>query len=365
MSQKIEDYAFIGNTHTAALVGRNGSMDWLCLPRFDSEACFSALLGSPENGRWLIAPAGEAHSVTRRYRDGTLILETEFTTDSGSCVVIDFMPRPEDEEEIDVVRLVEGRRGTVPIRAEFVLRFGYGCIVPWVRRWEGGITAVAGPHAIHLATPVPLIGENFRTTSEFAVARGQCVPFVLTWYRSHRERRPGRDAFRLLEETETLWRCWSDRCACGGPWAEPVRQSVIVLKALSYAPTGGIVAAPTTSLPEHIGGPRNWDYRHCWIRDATFTLYALLICGFLEEARAWREWLLRAIAGQPAQLQIMYGLAGERQLSEREIPWLAGYEGSRPVRIGNAAHSQFQLDVYGEIADAFHVARRYGIEFAR
>jgi GH15 family glucan-1,4-alpha-glucosidase len=362
MNQKIEDYAFIGNTHTAALVGRDGSMDWLCLPRFDSEACFSALLGSPENGRWLIAPAGEAHSVTRRYRDGTLILETEFTTDSGSCAVIDFMPRPEDEGEIDVVRIVEGRRGTVAMHTEFVLRFGYGCIVPWVPRRAGGISAVAGPHAVHLRTPVPLVGENFRTTAEFDVAREQRVPFALTWHRSHRESRPGRDAFRLLEETEMLWRRWSDRCGCGGPWVEAVRQSVIVLKALSYAPTGGIVAAPTTSLPEQIGGPRNWDYRYCWIRDATFTLYALLISGFLEEAQAWREWLLRAVAGQPAQLQIMYGLAGERQLPEREICWLAGYEGSRPVRIGNAAHSQFQLDVYGEIADAFHVARRYGIE---
>ncbi len=362
MTQKIEDYAFIGNTYTAALVGRDGSMDWLCLPRFDSEACFSALLGSPENGRWLIAPAGEAHSVNRRYRDGTLILETEFTTESGSCAVIDFMPRPDDEEEIDVVRLVEGRRGAVAMRSEFVLRFGYGCIVPWVRRRDDGISAVAGPHAVHLATPVPLIGENFRTTAEFVVSPKQCVPFVLTWHRSHRERRPTRDPLRLLEGTEALWRYWSHRCACGGRWVEAVRQSVIVLKALSYAPTGGIVAAPTTSLPEHVGGSRNWDYRYCWIRDATFTLYALLISGFLEEARAWREWLLRAVAGQPAQLQIMYGVAGERHLPERELPWLAGYEASLPVRIGNAAHSQLQLDAYGEIADAFHVARCYGIE---
>ena len=337
-------------------------MDWLCLPRFDSEACFSALLGTPENGRWLIAPAGEPHSVSRRYREGTLILETEFATESGSCAVIDFMPRPEDEEEIDVVRIVEGRRGTVAMRTEFVLRFGYGCIVPWVRRRDGGISAVAGPHAVYLHTPVPLVGENFRTTAEFAVSQGQHVPFVLTWHRSHKERRAERDAFRLLEETENLWRRWSNRCGCGGPWVDAVRQSVIVLKALSYAPTGGIVAAPTTSLPEHIGGPRNWDYRYCWIRDATLTLYALLISGFRDEARAWREWLLRAVAGQPAQLQIMYGLAGERQLPEREIPWLTGYEGSRPVRIGNAAHSQFQLDIYGEIADAFHVARRHGIE---
>jgi GH15 family glucan-1,4-alpha-glucosidase len=362
VSQKIEDYAFIGNTHTAALVGRDGSMDWLCLPRFDGEACFSALLGLAENGRWLIAPAGEAHSVSRRYRDGTLVLETEFTTESGSCAVIDFMPRPEDEEELDVVRIVEGRRGTVTMRTELVLRFGYGCIVPWVRRRDGGISAVAGPHGVYLATPVPLIGENFRTTAEFAVSQNQRVPFVLTWHHSHRERRPARDPFQLLEETDKLWRRWSDRCTCGGPWAGAVRQSVIVLKALSYAPTGGIVAAPTTSLPEHIGGPRNWDYRYCWIRDATFTLYALLISGFSQEARAWREWLLRAVAGQPAQLQIMYGLAGERQLPERELSWLAGYEDSRPVRVGNAAHSQFQLDVYGEIADAFHVARRYGIE---
>jgi GH15 family glucan-1,4-alpha-glucosidase len=362
LSQAIEDYALIGDIHTAALVGRNGSIDWLCLPRFDSEACFSALLGSPENGRWLLSPAGEVQSVRRRYRDGTLILETEFTTASGSCAVIDFMPSPEDEEQIGVVRIVEGRRGTVAMQTEFILRFGYGCIVPWVRRRDQGISAVAGPNAVQLRTPVPLVSENFRTTAEFAVSEGERVPFTLSWHRSHRELPAVRDPTRMLDDAEARWRSWSDRCLCVGPWGETVRQSVVVLKALSYAPTGGIVAAPTTSLPEQIGGARNWDYRYCWIRDATFTLYALLISGFLEEARAWREWLLRAVAGQPAQLQTMYGLGGERQLPERELSWLSGYEGSRPVRIGNAARSQFQLDVYGEIADAFHVARRYGIE---
>jgi len=362
LSQAIEDYALIGNVHTAALVGRNGSMDWLCLPRFDSEACFSALLGSPDNGRWLISPVGEVSSVRRHYRGGTLILETEFSTIGGSCVVVDFMPVPENEDEIDVVRVVEGRRGTVTMHTELVLRFGYGCIVPWVRRHEDGISVIAGPNAVQLRAPVSFVGEDFRTTAEFVVSEGERVPFVLSWHRSHRNTPRARDPLRLLDEAETTWRTWSDRCVCMGPWGETIRQSVIVLKALSYAPTGGIVAAPTTSLPEQVGGSRNWDYRYCWIRDATFTLYALLISGFLEEARAWREWLLRAVAGQPEQLQIMYGLAGERELPERELSWLAGYQESRPVRVGNAAHSQFQLDVYGEIADAFHVARRYGIE---
>ena len=362
MSQAIEDYALIGNVHTAALVGRNGSMDWLCLPRFDSEACFSALLGSPQNGRWLISPKGEIGSIRRRYRKGTLILETEFTTVGGSCAVIDFMPAPENEDEIGVVRVVEGRRGSVAMQTEFVLRFGYGRVVPWVRRREDGISVIAGPNAVQLRSPVPFAGDDFRSTAEFVVSEGERVPFVLSWHRSHTQSPPARDPLLLLDEAETRWRAWSGRCVCMGPWGETMRQSVIVLKALSYAPTGGIVAAPTTSLPEEIGGPRNWDYRYCWIRDATFTLYALLISGFLDEARAWREWLLRAVAGQPEQLQIMYGLAGERELPEREIAWLAGYEESRPVRVGNAAHSQFQLDVYGEIADAFHVARRYGIE---
>jgi GH15 family glucan-1,4-alpha-glucosidase len=360
MSLRIEDYALIGNTFTAALVGRDGSIDWLCMPRFDSGACFAAMLGGPENGRWLITPQAKPKAIHRRYRGDTLVLETEFELAGGErAAVIDFMPIQEREGRVDVVRIVEGRRGSVPMRMEAVFRFDYGRIVPWVRRLNGGISAIAGPDALELRTPVPTRGEDFTTVADFSVAEGQSLPFTLTWFPSH-QRVPGpRHAVTMLQKTEAMWRSWSAHCTAGHEWRDAVVRSLITLKALTFSPTGGIVAAPTTSLPEKIGGVRNWDYRFCWLRDATFTLYALLSSGYTEEAIAWREWLLRAVAGRPEELQIMYGLAGERRLTEFELPWLPGYENSGPVRVGNAAHDQFQLDVYGEIMDVFHVARRH------
>jgi len=362
MSNRIEDYALIGNTHTAALVGRDGSIDWLCMPRFDAGACFAALLGTAENGRWLIAPAAQAKTVRRKYRGDTLVLETEFElADGGRVAIIDFMPICERDGQIDLIRIVEGRGGVVPMQLETVFRFDYGRIVPWVRSREYGISAVAGPDALQLRTPVAMHGENLKTVADFAVKEGERIPFTLTWYPSHLEESPARDPLELLENTEKYWCEWSARCHDGGEWRPYVIRSLITLKALTYSPTGGIVAAPTTSLPEWIGSVRNWDYRYCWLRDATFTLYALLSSGYSDEAAAWREWLLRAIAGQPDQIQIMYGIAGERRLTEFEAPWLPGYEGSSPVRIGNAAHDQFQLDVYGEILDVFHTARRYNL----
>jgi len=359
---RIEDYALIGDTFTAALVGRNGSIDWLCAPRFDSGACFAALLGGPENGHWQIAPAGAIRSVSRRYRDGTLILDTEFETDTGTVVVTDFMPVPSAEEEVDVVRIVRGLRGEVPMRLEAVFRFDYGHVVPWIKRRPYGLQAVAGPDALQLWSPVELCNEDFTTSAEFTVREGQSVPFSLCWYKSHRPEPPFQHPEVLLECTARWWREWSGRCTYEGPWVEAVRRSLITLKALTYSPTGGIVAAPTTSLPEEIGGGRNWDYRYCWIRDATLTLYSLLSSGYTDEAVAWRRWLLRSAAGRPEEMQIMYGLAGERRLPELELPWLQGYEGSRPVRIGNAAQSQFQLDIYGELMDSLHVARKYQVE---
>jgi len=359
MPLRIEDYAIIGDCHTAALVGKDGSIDWLCLPRFDSGACFSALLGTGENGRWRIGPAGEARSVRRRYRDGTLVLETEFDLEAGSFRIIDFMPPR--TRAVDVVRIVEGIRGRVPVQMELVIRFDYGSVVPWVRRVDGGIAATAGPDRLKLTTPVALRGRNFRTTAEFPVSAGDRIPFVLTWHPSHEEPQPAAEPFAALVETERWWREWSDRCTYDGRWAEPVRRSLITLKALTSQQTGGIVAAPTTSLPEQIGGVRNWDYRYCWIRDATFSLYALLLAGYREEAKAWREWLLRAAAGKPSQLQILYGLAGERRVPEQKIPWLAGYEGSSPVRVGNDAHTQLQLDVFGELMDTMHQCWRAGL----
>ena len=360
MPSRIEDYALLGDTETAALVSRNGSIDWLCLPRFDSNACFAALLGTPQHGRWLLAPAGDIRNIRRQYRDGTLVLETEYETDAGTVALIDFMPPR--SREADVVQIVEGREGRVAMRMELIIRFDYGSIVPWVRCLDGVLRAVAGPDAVLLRTPVQTRGVNFTTVAEFAVSAGQRIPFELAWHPSHETDPPAFDPEVALASTERWWREWSARCTYDGHWHEAVMRSLITLKALTYAPTGGIVAAATTSLPEVIGGVRNWDYRYCWVRDATFTLYALLLAGYKEEAAAWREWLLRAAAGKPSELQIMYGPAGERRLTELELNWLPGYEGSAPVRVGNEAVKQFQLDVYGEIMDAAHQTRRSGIE---
>ncbi len=360
MTARIEDYALIGDTHTAALVGRDGSIDWLCLPRFDGGACFAALLGTPDNGRWLLAPSGSPKTVRRRYRDGTLVLETEFETDEGAVRVVDCMPIR--DREPNVVRLVEGLRGRVQMRMELIVRFDFGSIVPWVRRADGGLTAIAGPDAVVLRTPLKTVGRNLTTVAEFSVGAGEQVPFTLTWYPSSQPLPESPEAATAIAETDAWWRAWSARCSFEGPHRDAVVRSLITLKALTYAPTGGIVAAPTTSLPERIGGVRNWDYRFCWVRDATLTLYALLLAGYEAEARDWRDWLLRAVAGHPSQLQILYGLGGERRIPELEAGWLPGYEGSTPVRIGNAAVEQFQLDVFGELMDALHVARRSGLE---
>ena len=365
--QRIEDYALIGNTRTAALVGRNGSIDWLPLPRFDSGACFAALLGDDENGRWLIAPAADARTVERRYRGDTLILDTRFVTATGSVLVTDFMPVREGMDPAiratELVRLIRGERGVVPMRFELVLRFDYGAIVPWVRRRPDGISAIAGPDAVLLLTPLPLVGKDNRTVAEFEVLEGDTIPCTLVHYFSFRTEPDCGDPARSLAETERYWLGWSAQYREQGEWRDAVVRSLITLKALTYSPTGGIVAAPTTSLPELLGGSRNWDYRYCWLRDATFTLDALLISGFLEEARAWREWLRKVAAGAPATLQILYGLAGERRIPEYEIPWLAGYAGSRPVRVGNLAYTQHQWDVYGEVLDAAYCAIEHGLEY--
>jgi len=360
MPAHIEDYALIGNCETAALIARDGSIDWSCWPRFDSAACFAALLGTPENGCWKIAPVNSSARSRRRYRDGTRILETIFETAEAEAALVDFMP-PRDSAP-KLVRLVVGRRGRMDFRTELVIRFDYGTSVPWVSRLpEGGISAVAGPEMLTLHTPVELQGEDLRTVGTFSVVAGQAVPFVLTYGPSHLPRSTPRDAAVMLEQTEEFWRAWSDRCQPAGRWTEAVRRSLLTLKALSYEPTGGIVAAATTSLPEQIGGPRNWDYRYCWLRDATLTLLAFMNLGYQDEARAWRDWLLRAVAGSPAQSQIMYGISGEKRLPEWEVPWLPGYEGSRPVRVGNAAALQTQLDVFGEVADALYQAHRSGV----
>jgi GH15 family glucan-1,4-alpha-glucosidase len=357
----IEDYGLIGDLQTAALVSRDGSIDWLCFPRFDSGACFAALLGDAEKGRWLLAPAAESQSVERRYRDRTLVHELDFHTAEGSVRVIDFMP-PRGRDP-DVVRIVEGLRGEVRMRMQLVIRFDYGSIVPWVRRLDSGVrVAVAGPDALVLRTPVEVHGENYTTVAEFTVGEGKRLPFVLTWFPSHQPEPDPIDAEVALEETCAFWRDWARTCTYGGRWSEAVVRSLMVLKAMTYEPTGGIVAAPTTSLPEKIGGVRNWDYRYCWLRDATFALDALVVNGFIDEARAWRRWLLRAVAGDPDDLQIMYGPAGERRLLEIELEWLDGYERSRPVRIGNDASKQFQLDVYGEVLDVLHEARTRRLE---
>lgn len=362
MGLPIERYGFIGNMVTGALVGADGSIDWLCLPHFDSGACFAALLGTSDNGRWQIAPRAEIKKTMRRYRGDTMVLETGFETAEGAVTVIDFMPLSEQEGFVDLVRLVRGESGQVAMTTELTLRFDYGHIVPWVRRQDYGIRAVAGPDAVQLRTPVTLTGKGFTTCGEFIVHAGETVPFLLSYFPSHRQGPAGKDCKALLGQTEAWWRAWSSHCTYQGPWRDAVMRSLLTLKCLSFQPTGGIVAAPTTSLPERIGGSRNWDYRYCWIRDATLTLYALLISGYREEAHDWREWLLRAVAGNPAELQIMYGLAGERRLTELELPWLPGYENSRPVRIGNAAYRQFQLDIFGELLDVMHVGRKYQIE---
>jgi len=361
MPSPIEDYALIGDLQTAALVARDGSLDWLCWPRFDSGACFAALLGDPENGRWLVAPKDSRVRVRRRYYPASLILETEFTTSDGIVLLLDFMPVR--GRNSDVVRLVVGKRGTVTMRTELIIRFDYGSVVPWVTRMEdGALRAIAGPDMVVLRTPVELRGENLTTQGEFTVATGQRVPFVLTYAPSHLPLPDAVDAETALADTVAFWTEWTGRHQSNGPFAEAVTRSLITLKALTYLPTGGIVAAPTTSLPEQLGGVRNWDYRYCWLRDATLTLLALMNAGYYDEARAWRDWLLRAVAGNPQKMQIMYGLAGERRLVEWEAPWLPGYEGSRPVRIGNAAAGQLQLDVFGELMDALHQARVGGLD---
>jgi GH15 family glucan-1,4-alpha-glucosidase len=357
----IEDYALLGDLQTAALVGRDGSVDWLCCPRFDSPACFAALLGDERNGRWLLAPTDPEAKPSRRYVDDTLILETTWETDTGAVRVLDFMP-PRGEAP-DVVRIVEGLRGRVEMRTELVIRFDYGRVVPWVRRLDDDTrVAIAGPDALCLRTPVEVGGEDLKTVASFTVAEGTRVPFVLTWYPSFHKLPATVDPEQALADTTEFWHEWVGRCRYEGEPHDAVHRSLIVLKALSYGPTGGIVAAPTTSLPERIGGVRNWDYRFCWVRDATLTLLALLSAGYYEEAGAWREWLLRAAAGNPDDLQIMYGVAGEQRLVELELDWLPGYEGSAPVRTGNLASEQVQLDVYGELMDALYQARTRGLE---
>ena len=345
---RIEDYALIGDLQTSALVGRNGSVDWLCLPRFDSASCFTALLGEEKHGRWLIAPAGEVRSVSRRYREGTLVLETDFETADGTARVIDFMP-PRDGGAPQLMRIVQGLRGHVPMRMQLIIRFGYGLSVPWVQRVPGGIVAQAGPDAVHLSTPVELHGQDLTTVAEFTVQEGSSERFGLSWFPSYE--RPGRteDAHAALARTQAWWREWSQRCTYRGEYRDEVLTSLVVLKALTDQVTGAIVAAPTTSLPEDLGGERNWDYRYTWLRDSVLTLNALLAGGYTDEALAFSDAVFRATAGQPEQAQIMYGIAGERRLEEYELDWLPGYEGSRPVRVGNAAAGQFQLDVYGEV----------------
>ena len=361
LPSRIEDYALIGDCLTAALVGRNGSIDWLCWPSFDSDACFAALLGTSDNGRWQIAPSDESVSIRRRYRGETLILETTFTNADGEATLIDFMP-PRGESS-DIVRLVRGDRGVMRMKMELVLRFSSGSNIPWVQRLEdGALQAIAGPDMAVLRTPIELRGENMTTVSEFQVEAGETIPFVLTYDASHRPVPKAIDPMLALSETETFWNEWSSQSKCGGEHRALVQRSLITLKALTYRPTGGIVAAPTTSLPEKLGGARNWDYRFCWLRDATYTLLALINNGYHAEAGEWHNWLLRAVAGSPADMQIMYSITGQRRLLEWEAHWLPGYERSRPVRFGNAAHAQLQLDVYGELMDTFHQARKAKVE---
>lgn len=359
MAQRIEDYGVIGDLQTAALVGRDGSIDWLCLPRFDSPACFAALLGTSEHGSWRLAPAAGGLCTSRRYRDDTLVLETEWRTPEGTARVVDLMP-PRDEVP-DVIRIVEGVEGRVPMESELRLRYEYGSVQPWVTIHSSYVAAVAGPDAVTLDTPVDVVHEDGAMQSRFEISAGQRVPFVLTCHSSHLPAPRSSNPDRALRDTERFWRDWTARGRYDGEWSDAVRRSLITLKALTYGPSGGIAAAATTSLPEQLGGERNWDYRFCWLRDATFTLEALVGTGYREEARAWREWLLRAVAGDPADLQIMYGIDGRRRIPELTVDWLPGYESSTPVRIGNAAADQLQLDVWGEVLASAHVGRRAGI----
>ncbi len=360
MAGRIEDYAIIGDMQSAALVCTNGSIDWLCLPRFDSPACFAALLGDERNGNWSIAPTAEGSQASRAYQGDTLILQTQWQTETGTAKVIDFMPRRDGEPPV-LVRIVEGVHGSVEMDCVLRLRFGYGQVVPWVRRMNHSINAIAGPDSVWIDTPVELTGRDMAHHARFTVTAGERVPFTLTWVESHRSKPAECDGQEALDETRRYWADWVSRCTYQGKYRDAVIRSLITLKALTYEPTGGIVAAATTSLPEDIGGSRNWDYRYCWLRDATITLEALLRTGYTDEAAAWRQWLGRAIAGDPADVQIMYGVAGERRLAEWEVEWLPGYERSAPVRIGNAAVQQRQLDVYGEVVDALCLAGRSGI----
>jgi GH15 family glucan-1,4-alpha-glucosidase len=360
---RIEDYGLIGDCESAALVGRGGSIDWLCWPRFDSDACFAALLGTPEHGRWLLAPSDRSARISRRYRDDTLILETRFETDSGSVLLIDFMP-PRSNSDTHLMRLVVGERGTVDMHLELILRFGYGATTPWVTRVDNKTwSAVAGPDMVVLSTDAAVHGENMKSVADFTVRAGQQLAFSLSYASSNSEPRsldiPEVPA--ALVDTERFWTEWISKARTTGRWQAQVKRSLITLRALIHRQTGGIIAAPTTSLPEHMGGTRNWDYRYCWLRDATLTLLALMNAGYYEEAAAWRDWLLRAVAGSPKEMQIMYGVAGERRLAEWEVPWLPGYEQSKPVRIGNAAYAQLQIDVFGEVMDASHQARASGM----
>jgi GH15 family glucan-1,4-alpha-glucosidase len=359
-STPIEDYAIIGDCETGALVAKRGSIDWLCWPRFDSHACFAALLGTPDNGRWLLAPKDQSMKCSRRYQGDSLVLETTWETAGGAVRVVDFMP-PKDTSS-DLVRIVTGLRGRVDMCSQLVIRFDYGSIVPWVSRTDdGALRAIAGPDMLTFRTMVPIHGEDLTTVSEFSVGEGESVTFTLSWSPSNLKAPDPVDPNKALHRTLEFWKTWTSHCTYRGDWWDPVMRSLLTLKALTYAPTGGVVAALTTSLPEQIGGPRNWDYRFCWLRDATLTLLGLMDAGYMDEASAWRDWLLRAAAGSPDQLQIMYGVAGERMLNEFEIPWLPGYAGSKPVRIGNAAHGQLQLDVYGELMDALHQGRKGGM----
>jgi GH15 family glucan-1,4-alpha-glucosidase len=356
---RIEDYALIGDMQSAALVARDGSIDWLCLPRFDSPSCFAALLGSERNGHWWLGPTGRRPATRRRYRPDTLILESEWDTPTGTVRVIDFMP-PRDLNP-DVVRIVEGVSGTVEMSTQLRVRFDYGRIVPWVRRTNGHLQAIGGPDSVWLHSPVPLKGGDYAHRATFHIKEGERLPFVFTWHPSHQPMPPQIHCENQLAETEAMWAEWVARCTYEGPYRDAVVRSLITLKGLTYAPTGGIVAAPTTSIPEDLGGVRNWDYRFCWLRDATMTLDALINSGYLDEAAAWRSWLLRAIAGRPQDLQIMYGVAGERRLPEMQLDWLDGYEDSRPVRIGNQAVNQLQLDVYGEVMNCLFASRISGL----
>ncbi|WMD21834.1 glycoside hydrolase family 15 protein [Achromobacter seleniivolatilans] len=360
MSQPLEDYGVIGNMLSAALVGRDGSIDWLCLPHFDSPACFAALLGNESHGRWRIWPRSRRCEITRRYVPDTAVLETRYETSTGVAFVYDFMPLSDNDDQVDVVRIVRGESGHVQMNMELLLRFNYGQAVPWVRRRDYGLSAIAGPDAVELHTPVELEGHDLTTTARFNVHAGSTVPFTLSYHRSHKTPHFVQDRVESMDRTISWWQEWAKRCQWPGPAdarRDAVLRSLITLKLLTFQPTGGIIAAPTMSLPESLGGSRNWDYRHCWLRDSALTLYALLNAGYREEAEAWRQWLLRAVAGHPDQLQIMYGIAGERWLPELEIPWLPGYEGSLPVRCGNGAAGQLQLDVYGELIETLYAAR--------